>query len=574
MVSEITEYSLANALLHWAIVIVAISIVATLVTMLVGLVTYGTRGVTATFAGIRDTAMDLISTSPSRVWALGVLTFKEAVRRKALLVFVVFGVLFMFAGWFLSSSDQRDDLQVRVYVSFVLTTIGYLILPVVILLSCWGLPEDIRRRSLHTVVTKPVRRSEVVLGRILGFTAVSTLVLLVMSVVGYIWILGQVPESAKDQLVSRVPIYGMVNFYDPKGEPQNEGVNVGDIWTYRSYVHGGSKAHALFTFEGLTPDDLITVKRISADGTEKEEKVLRLESTFEAFRTLKGNIDQGLLIQYTYRNPADPSIRVVDPNPFPIQEFQTNIHNVPQELTSYDPDTGEAKTYNLFEDLVADKATVTLPDRENFPDEKTYDVSNALQIEVTCLELGQYLGVAQPDFFIRTPDRPFAYSYFKFVFVQWMMITLLITLGVTASCFVKGPVASMLVGTFFVIGLWAKEFLDELFNNLASGQSMGGGPIESIVRILQHMNPMTKFEPSIGVTVMKTVDGGFFASLWLARSIIPDFSVYDLVQYPAYGFDIDWANALLPAIMTTIGFLIPCLIIGHITLRFRELESK
>ena len=86
------------------------------------------------------------------------LTFTEAVRRKALLVFVVFAALFMFAGWFLTGATARPDMQVKVYVSFVLTAIGWLLLPVALLLACWVLPEDIKARSLHTVVTKPARR--------------------------------------------------------------------------------------------------------------------------------------------------------------------------------------------------------------------------------------------------------------------------------------------------------------------------------------------------------------------------------------------------------------------------------
>ena len=98
----------------------------------------------------------------------------------------------MFASWFLTSDSHRPGLQMKVYVTFVLTAVSWLVLPVILLLSCWGLPEDIRLRSLHTVVTKPVRRNEVVLGRILGFSAVGTLILAVMSVVGFIWIQRQV----------------------------------------------------------------------------------------------------------------------------------------------------------------------------------------------------------------------------------------------------------------------------------------------------------------------------------------------------------------------------------------------
>src|SRR5690606_16757599 len=110
-----------------------------------------------------DGLRDLSDLSVRRVWALAMLTFREAVRRKALLVFVVFAVLFMFASWFLASEGEKADIQVERYVAFVFKTISWLVMPVVLLLACWGIPEDIKARSLHTVVTKPARRLEIVL---------------------------------------------------------------------------------------------------------------------------------------------------------------------------------------------------------------------------------------------------------------------------------------------------------------------------------------------------------------------------------------------------------------------------
>src|SRR5579871_5058626 len=58
---------------------------------------------------------DLLSLSPRRVSALADLTSKEAFRRKVLYVFVVFGLLFMFAGWFMGASGaeiSKDEVKV------------------------------------------------------------------------------------------------------------------------------------------------------------------------------------------------------------------------------------------------------------------------------------------------------------------------------------------------------------------------------------------------------------------------------------------------------------------------------
>ena len=47
------------------------------------------------------------------------------------------------------------------------------------------MPADIRDRTLHTVVTKPVRKVEIVLGRVLGFTAVGTVLLAAIGLISY-----------------------------------------------------------------------------------------------------------------------------------------------------------------------------------------------------------------------------------------------------------------------------------------------------------------------------------------------------------------------------------------------------
>jgi hypothetical protein len=47
-----------------------------------------------------------------------------------------------------------------------------------------------------------------------------------------------------------------------------------------------------------------------------------------------------------------------------------------------------------------------------------------------------------------------------------------------------------------------------------------------------------------------------------------------VVPYVANGFDVPWNAALLPALLTTLGFLLPCLFIGYLSLALRELEEK
>src|SRR5712691_7075361 len=451
-------FSLSASLLQWLQVFGGFTGVVFAVTVLAALGVYGASGPVAVMTRVWQGLHDFLSLSARRIWAIAVLTIMEAVRRKALMVFVVFAALMMFAGWFLES-DLRSDLQVKNAVSFALTTVSWLTIPVMLLLSCWGIPEDIRLRSIHTVVTKPVRRNEIVIGRILGFSMVAALIVALMGAVGYVWIDRQLfagkderaRELLRQQLICRVPVYGKLSFLDREGNP-GVGVNTGDIWEFRSYIEGGTKAAAIYDF----PKDL--------------------------------------------RVPLES---------FEISEFGLNEMDIDRQISYYDEDSKETRTVDLFDGLV---------DR------------GQLRIEVQCMDSGQYLGMARPDMFLRLPDRSFAVGYFKAIVGVLLLAVFLISIGVTASTFVKGPVATLLTFTVLIIGYPAladNESFRTFMNKLVTGVQKGGGPLESSYRLFKHMNDTVNLADNAGKTLaalMQGIDNVMFGGLWLVQHLVPDLS--------------------------------------------------
>ena len=450
MYSDIEPIHLGFALLTWLAAVGLCAAVGFLVAFVLSFATAGMAGPAQLAKAVSKGIADLTGMSARRIGAIGSLTAKESIRRQDILVGVVFVLLFMFAGWFLSSSDIDDP--AKPYISLVLIAIRWLTIPVALLLSCWGLPADIKIRSLHTVVTKPVRRSEVVLGRMLGYASVMTVGVLIMGVVGYIWIKRSVPESAQPQLVSRVPVYGTLKFRDRAGEERNQGINVGDIWTFRSFVEGNTNSRAVYRFPN--------VNRIANnDG-------LTFEYRFEVFRSFKGTIDETVLAQFELVN-EDKGLKIPFPTvPFHVSEFaeiqtrsskerdRTPVITIPRQVSNADG----TETYDLFNDLVSDDGTLT--------------------VEVRCADTQQYLGAARTDLFIRMPNRPFAVGYSKAIFGTWLMALLVIILGTTASTFVKGPVATLLTFTLILTGLTMRPFMDELVTEFISDpnrQVLGGG---------------------------------------------------------------------------------------------------
>ncbi len=110
---------------------------------------------------------DFLLTSPRRVWAMARLAIKEALRRRVILVtFGIFAATLLFGGWFMNAGSEKPD---QIYVNFVLWGTQLLVLLMGMLISAFSLPEDIKNKTIYTVVTKPVRSTEIVLGRIVGF---------------------------------------------------------------------------------------------------------------------------------------------------------------------------------------------------------------------------------------------------------------------------------------------------------------------------------------------------------------------------------------------------------------------
>lgn len=532
------EFELLFGIAQWAIVFGSFVLLFLIVSMATSFPLYGAAGPARVLAAMLRGFKEFVSPSPRRVYAIASLTFKESIRKKALLVFVVFAVLFMFASWFMASPSDRPDMQVRNYVAFVFIAINMLVLPVVLLLSCWGLPEDIRIRSLHTVVTKPVRRNEVVLGRMLGFASVGTMILLIMSTVGFIWIQRQVSDNV--ELFCRVPVYAVagpegVKFLDRSGNP-GTGVNVGDIVETRSFIEGGTRAAGIWTFP-----------------LDEQADTLKLESRFEAFRTFKGDMNRSIRVRYVLVN-EEKSLKVPLPT-FEVDEFGTNEMDVARKQTFTDEQTLEKKEIDIYDDLA-------VPSEDG--------QFGSLVVQVQCLDRAQYLGVSRGDFFIRLPDRSFTTGYIKAVIGVWLKVLIIVMSGVTASCFVKWPVATFLSFKIIVIGQVARGFLDKVL----SGKQAGGGAAESVYRLLTHMNDTTVLPANPLTTSIQLFDHGLQHLLWMVKFLIPDLRSFGMSDWIARGFDVPWGGVMLPSIAITVGYFLPCVLLGYFSLSMRELEAK
>ncbi|MEN6407935.1 MAG: hypothetical protein ABFC77_15885 [Thermoguttaceae bacterium] len=585
---------LLPALGSWLLVVMGVCVVVTAFGWLVAAMRHGPiRAFSITSHVFRNAWGDLVRMSPQRIWALARLAIHESIRRRVVVVFGVFIVVLLFAGWFL---DPGSVDPARLYLDFVLTATSYLVLLLALFLSSLSLPTDLKNRTMYTVVTKPVRASEIVLGRIVGFMAVGTMLLVVMGAISYVFVErglahthqlsaddlqpveGSTPGQpatlqgktslvhqhrhkvivtpsgqtsveteqghihaltilkdgdkvsyklgpAEGMLVARVPVYGKLTFRDRKGQLAAKGVNVGDEWTYRSFIEGGTLAACVWTFEGITPKQF--------------PNGLPVEMNIEVFRTYKGEITKGVPGSLSVRNPSKPDNKPVEVRIFESKEFVPNSQHIP---TQFQMPNG--KRADLFRDFVD---------------------NGRIELWLQCVAPQQYFGAAQADLYLRAQNASFAWNFAKGYFGIWLQMLLIVVLGVLFSTFLSGPVAMLAT-----LGALLGGFFNDFMYRLATGQTYGGGPFESLIRLWTQQNQTSPMEPGLQTTTAKALDQVAEYFLLGMSTILPDFSHFSFADYVACGFNIS-SDTLLTFTCRALAFALPVFLAAYFCLKNREI---
>jgi len=356
--------------------------------------------------------------------------------------------------------------------------------------------------------------------------------------------------------MARVPTYGKLRFKDRNGADTDSGINVGDIWIYRSYIQGGTMASAIWTFEGITP--------------EMFPKGLPLELTIAVFRTYKGDTSDpegipGVMGGISLRNPKT-GVKSKELN-FTAKEFRIDTQFIPRKLERADSEDGFAEssgedadgelfapaeskddTLDLFEDLVSD---------------------GKLEVWVNCLPRQQLFGMAQADLYIRADNASFEMNFAKGYLGIWLQMVLVITIGVMFSTFLSGPVSVMATAGILLTAL---PSVGNFLSDLATGKTYGGGPLESLIRLLNQQNVVSEMEPTWQNAVAQECDKVLMAILYGLSLIIPNFGNYGFSDYVAYGFNVS-GDALLTAAVRAFAFVLPLFIAGYFFLKTREVAK-
>jgi hypothetical protein len=593
-----------------------------------------------------------------RLYAIARLSVAEANRRMwaPWVVISVFLLVLAFTHWFLQ--PPRPAEMGRLYVGTLILLCSVLLTAMVTILTPLSLPTDIQQQTIYTVVSKPVRRLELIWGRMIGYMAIVTILIVVFGGISlaYLWrtvgvtirqidadaakaekenhlteakLLREQADQRRTRMQARYPVKGSLSFLDSRGVPHAMGIDVGQEQSMReprSHIEGATPSTAIWSF-GIVPDPFsppgrpialdrrIPVQEFLKTGTMDAilDRVYDLRTRIESAKNLKAganvtparireldeaikrNEDELGRSQAEYdsmrKRAEDLEAQAVkaesdgDRNqslrlrrqaaslssPPLLVEMAFNVYRTTKgkvgepvyaEIQATNPRTGREYSGDIFP--IKEYYT----NRVYLPAWILAGSGGALKIEIRCLSPTQYLGMAESDLYLLLPPGNFGVNYMKGLFGVWLQAMVLTAIGVCAGTFLSWPVALLTTIAFFVAGQLAFGFLVDFTRQAI----MGGGPFESLIRLLTHDNQMSELAPTSAVVLAKTLDSLVMPLMSMLVYIVPNFQALDVSNMVADGYAVTWrtigSNTLL-----ALAYALPFSLVGFLILKKREVAA-
>ncbi len=310
-----------------------------------------------------------------QIFVIAKQTFKEAVRNKILFVFIILSLITICCSVFMPVvGDGRE--KVKIVESMCFRSITFFGTLSAILLSASSIPTDIDNKVLCTVTTKPVQRTNIILGKIIGFIYIIGVLLLIMGSVSYAFIrftAVKQGDQGSNELLTREK-------YDPyelqiTGKSANKSGNL-------SWIGGGGRGASVWKFKGLN--------------SKEKQGYLEIRANF--------------LIESTRKSTGEIPIIIKVINPFSGRVLSETIdvsHNKPVSLRL---------------------------------DSQSLDGSKELTIDVYPENAGDFIGVCTNSIMIFFGEKSFGYNYLKGLAILVSQFLLMVIIAISGSTFLSLPV--------------------------------------------------------------------------------------------------------------------------------------
>ncbi|HPU96334.1 MAG TPA: ABC transporter permease subunit [Candidatus Hydrogenedentes bacterium] len=104
-------------------------------------------------------------------WAIAVYTYREGIRKRTLIGFLILSLLVIFGSSFISAfldPTSRTDIELKLIKDICVATISIFGALITVFTSASVVPNEIENKVIYSILTKPIRRWQYLLGKFLG----------------------------------------------------------------------------------------------------------------------------------------------------------------------------------------------------------------------------------------------------------------------------------------------------------------------------------------------------------------------------------------------------------------------
>ncbi len=126
-------------------------------------------------------------------WTIAVYTWREGMRKKLLIGILILSILVIFGSSFMTAfmtqttvGDAQTDIEAKLIKDICVTAISIFGVLITIFISASVVPNEVENKVVYTVLSKPVRRFEYLIGKFLGVQLIVIMNLVLMGALFFI----------------------------------------------------------------------------------------------------------------------------------------------------------------------------------------------------------------------------------------------------------------------------------------------------------------------------------------------------------------------------------------------------
>jgi hypothetical protein len=234
-----------------------------------------------------------------KIWAVSTNTIRQALRMRVAAIFIVLLLVLLPAMGLTATGDGTLKGRLQTFVSYGLSLTSLLLSLLTIIVSVHAITSDIEHRQIYTVVTKPIRRYQIILGKVLGVIVLdlALLILFAGTVYGVTSLIPRFVVATEDEkLAAQNEFYtARASLVPPVPEVEKE-VEA----TYRKM-----KDQLDSLYSGMTPGEILR-ELTNRARLEKRAAVVGQMLVWEFHNVRVQDPNQSLFIRFKYDVSATP----------------------------------------------------------------------------------------------------------------------------------------------------------------------------------------------------------------------------------------------------------------------------